>query len=313
MARTFEAMYRELLEYVPNLPILLAQRILNERYAAVLDRRSWSALRTQGTWEIPAPLTTGTVAATQGSTTLTFTGAGLTSAVVSRQIKVNGQAPIMTIVSMDVGAQTVVVDMAWPLAPVTASSFTIAQYYVTPPADFKTFIAIIDPLRQWRLRDNVTALEINAWDPARTNVGDPAVVADLRFTTDGSPQYELWPGPSSQRGYTFLYQRQGAELVNKSDEPIYPFRGTELVKGALADLTKWPGTASVANPLFTNAASLFPIFNKDFEDQIAVLERQDDDIYLNSWTLSYYGALPYAPFDSKWMQSHGVPAMGTYY
>lgn len=306
---TFIELYRELREYVPNLPIVLAQKIVNERYAAILNRRTWAAQVAQGSFEIPAPIQTGTVAATQGSTSMVFTGASLTTAVIGRQIKINGQAPILTIDAFDAGTQTATVAMPWPLANVSGGSYTIAQYYVTPPSDFKQFIVIVDPIRMWRIRNNVTHAEVNAWDPARTNVGDPAVVADLFFNGSGRPVYELWPGPSTQRGYTYLYQKAGSLLVNDDDEPIYPLRGTELVKGALADLTKWPGTISDPNPLFVNASSLYPIYQKDFEDQMAALERQDDDIYLNSWTVSYYGNLPYAPFDSAWMQSHGVPAL----
>ena len=304
---TFRDMYRTLREYVPNLSLLLAQRLINERYAAALDRRAWSALRTEATFDIAAPISTGTVSATQGSATLTFSGAGLTSAVVGRQIKVNNQAPILTITALDVGLQTATVTPAWPLANTSGTVYTIANYYVSPPDDFKAFVTIVDPVRQWQLRANVTAAEINAWDAARVNVGDPWVVADLRFS-DARPQYELWPGPSTQRGYLYVYQRQGAQLLEDDDEPIYPFRGTELIKGALADLTKWPGTPSSPNPLFENAAALYPIYQRDWEEQLGQLERQDDNIYLSSWTLGYYGNLPYAPMDSRWMQTHAFPA-----
>lgn len=306
---TFDAIYRELRLYVPNLPIMLAQRLVNERYAAILDRRSWAALRTSGTFIIKSPLTTGTATAIQGSATITFTGASLTSDVVGRQLKINNQAPILDILTCDVGAQTITVSPIWPMADAVANAFTIADVYVTPPTDFKQFLICIDPTRQWQLRINVINTEINAWDAARTSVGDPWVLADLTFNTSGRPRYELWPGPSTQRGLTYLYQRQGDQLLNGDDEPIYPLRGTELVKGALADLTKWPGMADVPNPLFRSAAQLYPIYEGDFQRQLESLERQDDDIYLSSYILdTYSNNLPFAPYDSRWMQNHAVPA-----
>ncbi len=305
---TFQDIYRALRLYVPGLPIMLAQQIVNQRYAAILDLRSWAGLRTEGTIEIAAPLNTGTVTATQGSTSVTFTGAALTTAVVGRQLKINNQAPILDITAFDVGTQVATISPAWPLADATNNSYTIANIYITMPSDFKQFLIMVDPIRQWQLRTNVVATEINAWDPARTNVGDPWAIADLSFSSTGVPRYELWPGPSTQRGLTYIYQRQGAQLLEMSDTPIYPLRGTELFKGALADLTKWPGTADVPNPLFTNAAQLYPIYEADFQNQISHLERQDDDLYLSSWILDRYGNLPYAPYDSKWMQNHAFPA-----
>ena len=287
---------------------MLAKQIVNQRYASILDLRSWAGLRAEGTIEIAAPITTGTCSAVQGSASVVFAGASLTSAVIGRQLKINNQAPILDILAFDVPSQTATVSPAWPLANATANQFTIATIYITMPSDFKQFLIMVDPIRQWQLRTNVVASEINAWDPARTYVGDPWTIADLSFSSTGIPRYELWPGPSTQRGLTYIYQKQGAELVNETDMPIYPLRGTELFKGALADLTKWPGTADVPNPLFANAAQLYPVYEADFQTQISHLERQDDDLYLSSWILDRYGNLPYAPYDSKWMQNHAVPA-----
>ena len=244
-------MYRQLREYVPELPVFLAKKLINDRYRKALDSRPWSGLRGEGMLVIPNAYTTGKVVVDQGATTVTGLGTAWTSDMVGMQLKVANQGPIITIAEVT-SPTSLVLSQTYPLSnySTTPTGYQILQNFVTMPADFKHFIVIYDPYRQWRLFFNMTQQDLSLWDPGRTNSGDPWIVADLKFNSAGRAQYELWPGPTSARGYNYYYQKQGADLVNDLDQPIFPFRGSELVRGALADLAIYPGTTTAPNPLF---------------------------------------------------------------
>jgi hypothetical protein len=307
MADTFSGIYRSLRLYVPDLPILLAQRLVNHRYRQILDIRPWAGLRKQSSWEIPDAYTTGTASATQGSTTITGSGTTWTSGMIGRQIKLNGQAPILTITAV-ASTTSLTVDLAWPLATASAQTYQILQNYVTAPTDLKYLMAVLDPYRQWRLLFNYTQPEINRFDPARVNVGDTWIVADWKFSAAGVPLFELWPAPTTARGFTLLYVAQGADLTESDDTPIYPLRGDEILYGALADLCLWPGSREFANPLF-GKTDLYATFHGKYLDAINNLEREDEGMYM-TWLQGPGDNLSSPPLDSKFLQNHGYAALG---
>ena len=288
---------------------MLAQRMINDRYQRVMEWKPWAALRATSQFLIPDAYTTGTVAVVYGSNQVTGTNTVWTSAMVGLQFKANGQAPILTITAVDVGGQVLTVDAVWGLTSASAATYMILKNYVTVPTDFKRFVVVADPLRQWRLRFNIKSSELNLFDPGRTNVGDPWVLADLSYDTSGVPQYELWPGPQTKRVYPYVYIKEAAALVQDTDRPIYPFRGEELVLGALADLCQWPGTADAPNPLFRASATNLPMFEARFMSAMNNIERQDEEIYLNSWGQDDNSTYPFYPGDAKFMQNHAFAAI----
>ena len=303
MADTFRQMYRELKEYVPTLPEFLARKLINERYQRMLELRTWAGLRGQSQFLIPNAYTTGTITVTNGSDTIVRSGTAWTSAMVGRQIRPNNQSPTFTILSVT-DPTHMTVDTVWGMTTQSGIPYMILQAYVTAPADFKQFLVVYDPIRMWRLFTWIKVEELAQYDPARTNTGDSWVVADYMYNSSGVPQYELWPGPTTIRTYPYVYIKQGASLVDMDDTPIYPFRGNEIVLGALADLCRWPGTPSQPNPLFEKAALMQPLFEGQCQDALIQLERQDESIYLNWWGKGDYMTYPYAPFDDKFLQNH---------
>ena len=306
MPDTFITMYRQLREYVPELPIFLAKKLINDRYRRALDARPWSGLRGEGMLVIPNSYSVGTVTVPQGGTTVTGVGTSWNISMIGMQMKVANQGPIITIADVT-DATHLTLSQEYPLSNYgsVASGYTILQNFVTMPADFKYFMVIYDPYRQWRLFFNMTQQDMSLWDPGRTNQGDPWVLADLKFNNAGRAQYELWPGPTSARGYNYYYQKQGADLVNDDDRPIFPFRGSELVRGALADLSVYPGTSTTPNPLFGKMDVMLANDNA-YLDQINQIEREDEAMYMNWLQQAGFNAMPYAPLDAKFIQNHAM-------
>jgi len=305
---TFAEMYRTLREYVPELPVFLAQKLINDRYRRVLDSRPWAGLRAEGMLVIPASYSVGSVTVPQGSVNVTGIGTSWTSDMAGLQIKIANAGPIITIESVT-DATHLVLSQVYPLSNYATqpTGYTILKNYVTMPEDFKYFLVIYDPYRQWRLFFNITQQDLSAWDPGRTNVGNPYVLADLKFDAEGIAQYELWPGPTSAAGYNYYYVKQGADLILPEDRPIFPFRGSELVRGALADLASYPGTPDSPNPLFGKMDLMLSNDNA-FMDQINQLEREDEAMYMNWLQQAGFNSMPFAPVDARFIQNHAISA-----
>lgn len=304
MADTLEQMWRQLRVFVPQLPPLLAQTFIRDRYRRVLERRPWAGLRGEGELLIDGPKNDGTVALTRGMNLVTGTGTSFASTDVGRQFQVaSGANTVYTITEVDVGLQTVTLDRVYANPTSTGVTYRIVDAYVTMPADFMRFIVVTDPRRGWKLRFWMTQEELSAVDPQRASIGQPWLLADRRFTTAGLPSYELWPYASQQAGYPYLYVKRGSDLAAPESTPIWPIRGDVLVRGALADCCRWPGTAQEPNLLF-GRTDMLKLWEAEFEDQINELERQDEDIYTTWITAQSWVNWPLAPMDARFMQSH---------
>lgn len=293
MADTFDAMARSLRLFVPQLPYTLARQIIRDRYRRILERRTWSGLRGEGEFILNVQKVAGTVAVTRSSLTVTGTGAGFASTDVGRQFKLGAGSAIYTIATVNVGGQTLTLDRVYSGDNATAQAYTIFDGYITAPADFKSFIAVIDHTMGWRLRTWITQDELNAWDPQRTFFGQPYVVADRRYNA-GVPSFEAWPYTTTNRALHYLYFQLGSDLAQDDDVPIYPIRSDAIVSGAMADVCRWPGTAQQPNLLF-GKMDIYRSYELECEDKLVEIERADENVYLTWLATTDFASLPYAP------------------
>lgn len=309
MADTFSSMYRSLRLWVPDLPIFLAKQLIRDRYRRVAERRIWSALRAESEFILNDAKTAGTVTATRNSATVTGSGTSFAGSDVGRQFQVGNRAPTYTI-SAVASTTSMTIDRVYGDTTVGSGlSYRILDAYVTCPADFKHFIVIYDPKQNWRLRHFVTQDDIARLDPARTSAGTPWAVVDRRYSTLtatlGRATYEMWPYSTSERNYPFYYEKAVTDLTDDTDTPEIPIRGDLLVRGALADVCRWPGSIERPNPMFDPRGTASRTWEAEFEQGIAELERQDENTYLTWWGTSDWSSWPYAPMDSAFLQNHG--------
>jgi hypothetical protein len=311
-ANTLLEMSRSLKNYVGQLPITLAEQFIRDRYRRILERRNWSALRREADFILNAENSTGTVAYTRGDSFVDGTGTSFIGTDTNRQFKIGTGSPVYTVVEVDALNQRLTLDRAIGVATATAASFRIFDGYVTVPEDFLQFVAVTDPLMGWRLRHWVTAEELARMDPQRTFFGTPYVLADRMYNvaTAGSdqprPQYEAWPYTASDRVLHYTYIIRGTDLINNDDIPIWPLRSDVIVKGALADLAKWPGTQSEPNPYFSRP-DMWKSYEAEYEDLMIELERRDEDVYMTQLQASPSSTYPLAPlFSTDWQYNHAV-------
>lgn len=142
--------------------------------------------------------------------------------------------------------------------------------------------------------------------PADTYILDDVFVIAVTpgFASSG-PMFEMWPYQMNQRPYPYLYDRRFPD-PNTPGWALPPFiDGDILVKGALADLYRWPGTEDRKNPGYNLNTALS--FEQEFQGKVAEMEREDDEVY--SISTRYQMGLPFATLDAmgaNWRQTHDV-------
>lgn len=297
---TLQKMARQILAYCPSVPYSLAQQWVADRYRSITENILWSFKIGQGTFYTPASYSTGTVTMTNGSAVVAGSGTTFTSAMVGRQFQIGGF--VFTIASYS-SATSITLDTTWYGDTVAGSTYQILQAYITPtPTDFLSWISVIDPALGWRIRTGYNSSELDTIDPRRSSTGTPTLLAGRSYNSSTVARYELWPYSTAAKQYMYLYEKRVTDLTNPGDTPPAIIRSDILVKGALADLSRWPGTTTERNPFYDPYFNQYKTRDLEFRDEVNKILISDQNIYMTD--LSYYTTLPYAPMDARFMQSH---------
>lgn len=146
---------------------------------------------------------TGTVA-TAGSTTLTFTGAAITSAMAGRYIEISGEVAPLLISTVNVGAQTVVTSTA---AATTASG---KSYVIYPDPTYRRML-------RYSERDEPESVPLTNTITLQENTGDDDRItgahqygANLYLTTDRHKYSVRWSEQPTIDGTAALVDDRGA-------------------------------------------------------------------------------------------------------
>src|SRR3990167_1463432 len=310
MADTYAQIWNRVLLRAPDVGPFIAQDFVRNAWRRLQQRRRWSWQVQYAQWIAPAAYTTGTVAVTQGSTTVTGTSTAWTSALLYRQFRIGVVAPIYTITAVDAGAQTLTLDYAYGGATVSGTGYRIYQCFFPTPENFRSLITVWDPQNNWQLNRDIKQEELNMWDPQRSNTGQAWMVSYRDTSTyytgyssgPGVPRYELWPHPM---GYTFPYLYEN-EVEDLSDGGLIPrsINGDLLLELALGEAAYYPGTRDKPNAYFNRATGTR--HDERSEQLIGEAELKDDETNMIDLMRQYSVPGGYAvPWgDAQWLQSH---------
>ena len=95
------------------------------------------------------------------------------------------------------------------------------------------------------------------------------------------------------------------DLVNPTDQPVFPIRSDAIVAGALADVARWPGTADQPNPYFSRP-EYWKAYESEFEDKMIEIERRDEDLYMTMLEMNPLLNRALAPMSASFLQTHAV-------
>lgn len=146
-----------------------------------------------------------------------------------------------------------------------------------------------------------------AFPTGNTYVDDDIwVVRATAGSAPGTPRYEIWPHEKAQKPYPFLYEQNPDDLSDSGAVLPHGVRGDVLMEMAIAEVARWPGTASQPNPYFNLA--LARMHDDRAEPLINELELSDDSVWVQDLEYQYPAiGWGYASFmDAAWLQSHAI-------
>lgn len=298
---TLTEMAREIHLYsAETCPILLAERWVRDRYRMVCEKSIWSFKLGRGAFASADEYATGTITLTNSSSTVLGSGTTFTSAMVGRQLKTSGY--VFTITAFN-SSTSVTIDQSWLGATTASLSYSIVQAYITPSdSDFHAFYSVVDPTNAWILRLGYNAKALDRIDARRSSTGTPRILANGVYTSaTGVMKYELWPHPTALAQYMYTYEKRVADLSSSSTPPGV-IRSDILVKGALADLARWPGTPERKNPMFDPYFTQWKIREAEFNNELQKAIVEDQSIFQTD--LTFGNSYNLAPLDAKFMQNH---------
>lgn len=330
MSTTFLDLYSELTASVRVLDVTMAQKAINRAWTDIGKAYEWSWLRAQAALSAPDEITTGTVAVDQFGYTLTFNAdattildnVGLNIPLTVRSIKIAGGSPYQIASYTPGGIATLDPNgPAYQEDTETAATFQIVRCYYGPPAaDFGRWISIRDPINFYNLAfgANLTQELLDLYDPQRSITTQPRglftaysmrdVDAD-GATLSFSPRWEMWPHPTTARGYQVTYRRRNGDFVNDDDEIPDSISDDLVIWGAKVHAFEWAETNKANQPLLqgTNWVNLMGIARAKYQETLRDNIKSDREMFPNIVVLNRRNFGFASP---DYLQSHDLPGEG---
>jgi len=171
--------------------------------------KQWPFYHTRAAITLNAAYTTGTLAISNGSAVVTFTGATVPTWATLGLIYIDGQS--YSIASRDGDAQ-VTLTVAWNQAALTASSYVLAQHSYTLPADLQRMDQILYD-RTWTW--GTQYLSNAQLETMRQGLQYGQQRASAFSIANG--KLSIWPWPTQALTVNLLYYRRPAKLTAGSD------------------------------------------------------------------------------------------------
>lgn len=323
----FEQAWNELKSSIPKVDSLFAQKLVQRAWRDIRDSRRWSFLCAETSINTPDQISAGTVTVTQDSTTVVLDAAaqaalvGLTTnQLVQRTFRAGTH--LYNIVGYT--APNLTIQYPYNGPTVAGSVYFIYQPYVLAPADFLSWVSVIDPYAPLPVFSlTTTKEELDAMDPQRGCLGQPFRLSTYRYEENlpgSNPpildryRFELWPGPIVYRQYLAIYQKRGVDLVAGQSQPsIIPdellmvrarYRGYEWCESNKGKHPELKGTNWINLRLDTD---------KQYNVMLAQASRQDEEIFIQNYPRSYVSVAGWSGYgDTVAGQAH-APYFGGYW
>ena len=296
-------MLREVCGWNPSVDPQTALRFLNNVYRMIISMRMWYGLKVRGQISVPNPYTTGTCTVTNGSNIVQGIGTAWTPTLVGQQFRLNFTYPYATIQSVNVTAQTMVID--FPFSGNTQTSgYQILAAYFAMDGNITYIQWAINQLMGWPMVVNIPVEEINSIDVWRTYQGWSTQFAVRPPTPSGQYQIEIWPSPFQQQTFPFEAYSQPPDMQLDTDAPVAFIRSDILVSGATAQALLY---RPKQNTYYDPQSALMVAREKKAECMAAIEQMAFADNALDDRDISWdYNGSGVSMGSMNWAQSHDV-------
>lgn len=239
--------------------------LLNRVHQEEVEAHSWSFRRSNTVITTVAPISAGTVSVAQGSATVTGVGTAFTAAMVGYVIRLGQEDSYFTVTAVDVGLQTLTIEVAWPSAALAASPYVLFPLFYSLPSTCQLVLSVK------RLVDlqETTREEINRRDPSRRSTANPSLAwAPAGWDSSQNYRLEFWPVNSAAVGYVTEFLVGHTPMQAPSDRPLVP--GAVIENKALHDALMQIYHLNGDARFFQSAQMYWQRYGKELQDAIQV-------------------------------------------
>lgn len=214
----------------------LLKRWLNKSQQRILRAFEWpfNLASTPLVVQTVLDYTTGTVATTAGSTTVTFS-ATIASSKTGQYFQSVSSLDWYKITAHTAGTATATIEIA-ALYTATAATYTIRKFYYSTSSAVDRIIQVNQSIIPYQLIET-TPEYFQSFNPGFLASGTPRMYMPAGLDSSGYPQFRLWPNPDAAINLYVDYLKTGTDMSADSDTCVIPdkWSTTILVDGAKAE------------------------------------------------------------------------------
>jgi hypothetical protein len=192
---------------------------VNNRYKLLAGRRSWNWRIKDTIIQLETQITTGTVTATNASTTITFTS-GPAVSVANYWIKFSDSEDWYIISAHTAASTTATLTKAY-LGTTGSKTYTLRRVYYPLPTDIGKILTV----RQTRTDAKLTYLPVRLVDevvPDRTITGTPLYYTIAGLDSSNQFRIEFYPITDAAMNLSIRYYSLPVAMSATTDVPIFP-------------------------------------------------------------------------------------------
>lgn len=199
----------------------LLKRWINKGQQEILRAFEWPFNRasTPLVIQTETDYTTGTVATTLGSTTITFSSAPLTSKT-NQYIQTSSSLDWYRITAHTAATTTATIEIG-ALATAAAATFTVRKVFYTTNSAVDRIIQIVQSVLPYQLTETSPEY-FQSINPAFLSSGTPRIYMPAGLDSSGYVQFRLWPNPDAAINLYIDYLKTATDLSADSDVSVIP-------------------------------------------------------------------------------------------
>jgi hypothetical protein len=226
------------------------------------------------------------------------------STLAGRQLRIDNDNPFYTVTAVS-STTRALLDKEWKNATTTGESYSISLVFTDLGVrDLKMLVTMVNQTRRWQMTTYMPKEVIDYSDPHRSLTQSTYLIVDHETDPGGAPLFELYPRPTSQQVFPFLYVQQWSELEKDLDILPNGIRSDVIVNRVLADAYRWPRHKVLDGGIYYDPAVAKDMM-RESELELEEMEREDDSTYVQRLMWSYK-EWPFGGFGAEWHQSHDL-------
>lgn len=203
------------------------QEFLNEGQRVIWNAHGWYFRKKKARFNTVAPYTTGTITATQSSTTLSISGGSLTG-LEGYKFSLGASSPYYRILSVAVGGLSATLEVGYAGTTVTTSTFLIYKDEYELPTSVKSMISAKVLRSGWEELEYIDADRIDSFmSTQQLGTGVPRFYNSdgVSYSISTSPNsLHMWlaPVPDDIHPVEYTYLASVTDMSDDDDTPSLP-------------------------------------------------------------------------------------------